>query len=65
MKVWFDADGDFLEARFSDQPGFMRETNNDAMMERVDEQGNILGSSILQVSRLAKQKPLVADLAPA
>ena len=65
VRVWFDAEGDFLEVRFSDQPGFMRETNNDAVMERVDEQGNILGFAILQVSRLAKQKPLVADLAPA
>ena len=38
VKVWFDAEGDFLEVRFSDKPGFMRETNNDAVMERVDEQ---------------------------
>ncbi len=41
----------------------MRETNNDAVMERVDEQGNVLGFSIVQVSRLAKEKPLVAELA--
>ncbi len=64
VKVWFDAEGDFLEVRFSDKPGFMRETNNDAVMERVDEQGNILGFSIMQVSQLAKGKPLVADLVP-
>jgi len=63
VKVWFDAEGDFLEVRFSDNPGFMRETKNDAVMERVDEEGNIVGFSILQVSRLAGQKPLVAELA--
>lgn len=63
VKVWFDAQGDFLEVRFSDKPGFMRETKNDAVMERVDEEGNILGFSIMQVSRLARQKPLVAELA--
>jgi hypothetical protein len=63
VKVWFDAEGDFLEVRFSDKPGFMRETKNDAVMERVDEEGNIVGFSILQVSRLAGQKPLVAELA--
>ncbi len=62
VKVWYDGDGDFLEVLFSDKPGFMRETANDAVMERVDEQGNILGFSILQVSRIAKQKPLVAEL---
>jgi hypothetical protein len=65
VKVWFDAEGDFLEVRFSDKPGFMRETKNDAVMERVDEEGNILGFSIMQVSRLARQKPLVAELTTA
>ncbi len=63
VKVWFDAEGDFLEVRFSDKAGFMRETKNDAVMERVDEEGNLLGFSIMQVSRLAGKKPLVAELA--
>jgi hypothetical protein len=65
IRVWFDAEGDFLEVRFSEKAGFMRETNNDAVMERVDEHGNVLGFSIMQVSRLSKGKPLVADLAAA
>lgn len=65
VKVWFDAEGDYLEVRFSDKAGFMRETKNDAVMERVDEDGNHLGFSIMQVSRLARQKPLVAELAQA
>ena len=64
IKIWFDAEGDFLEVRFSDKAGFMRETNNDAVMERVDDKGNILGFSVMQVSRLAKEKPLEADLIP-
>ncbi|MBI3737087.1 DUF2283 domain-containing protein [Candidatus Sumerlaeota bacterium] len=63
VKVWYDPEGDFLEVMFSDKPGFMRETENDAVMERVDEQGNILGFSSIQVSRFEKNKPLVAQLA--
>jgi len=63
IKVWYDAEGDFLEVLFSDKPGYMRETDNDAVMERVDEEGNILGFSIMEVSRIKKQKPLVAELA--
>lgn len=63
VKIWFDAEGDYLEVLFSDKAGFMRETKNDAVMERVDEEGNLLGFSIMQVSRLAGQKPLVAELA--
>ena len=65
VKVWFDAEGDFLEVRFSDAPGYMKETNNDAVMERVDERGQVIGFSIMQLSRLAGQKPLVAELHPA
>ena len=63
IKVWCDPEGDFLEVLFSDKSGYMRETDNDAVMERVDEQGNILGFSIMEVSRIEKQKPLVAELA--
>ena len=63
IKVWYDPEGDFLEVLFSNKPGYMRETDNDAVMERVDERGNILGFSILRVSRIEKQTPLVAILA--
>ena len=64
IKVWFDAEGDFLEVRFSDAAGYMKETSNDAVMERVDARGQVIGFSIMQVSKLARQKPLEADLMP-
>ncbi|MDX2098892.1 MAG: DUF2283 domain-containing protein [Leptolyngbyaceae cyanobacterium bins.59] len=62
VKIWFDSEADFLEVLFSDAPGYMRETDNDAILERVDNQGNILGFSVLNVSRLSKEKPLLAQL---
>jgi uncharacterized protein YuzE len=62
VKVWFDPEADFLEVTFSEAPGYMRETENDAVMERVNEEGNLLGFSILAVSQLAKSKPLIAEL---
>jgi len=63
VKVWYDKEGDFMEVLFSERPGYMRETDNDAIMERVDEEGNLLGFSVLGVSNLATEKPLVAQLA--
>ena len=63
VKVWFDPEGDFLEVQFRDAPGYMRETTHDAVMERVDEQGNVLGFTILGVSRFRKGQPLEAELA--
>ena len=64
VRIWYDPEGDFLEVLFSDKAGYMRETNNDAVMERIDSEGNILGFTVMEVSRLAKEKPLVADLIP-
>jgi uncharacterized protein YuzE len=65
VKVWFDAEADFLEVRFSDAPGYQKETGNDAVMERVDANGKVIGFSILGVSRFRKSNPLAADLTPA
>jgi ribosomal protein S11 len=65
VKVWFDAEADYLEVRFSDAAGYMKETENDALMERVDAQGRVIGFSVTGVSRFKKDKPLEADLAPA
>ena len=62
VKVWFDSEGDFLEVQFSDAPGFMRPTAYEAVMERVDEHGHVLGFSVLGVSRFKKDHPLEAEL---
>ena len=62
IKVWFDKEGDFLEVMFSDAPGYFEHTANDALMERLDAEGNLLGFSILGVSSYTKEKPLNAIL---
>jgi hypothetical protein len=64
VKVWFDPEGDFLEVLFNDAPWYMRTTAHDALMERVDEQGRVLGFSILGVSRFRKERPFEAELQP-
>ena len=65
VRIWFDAEADFLEVRFSDAPGYEKETQHDAVMERLDAQGRVIGFSVLGVSRFKKDKPLQADLLPA
>ena len=62
LKVWYDPEGDFLEVSFQKKPGYFRETKHDQVMERVDEQGNIIGFSVLKVSSLRKKKPLEVAL---
>ena len=65
VKVWFDAEADYLEVRFSEVAGFMKATKHDAVMERVDAKGHVIGFSITGVSRFKKDKPLEADLVAA
>lgn len=61
VKVWFDPEADFLEVTFEQKPGFFRPTENDQVMEKVDEDGNVLGFSVLRVSSL-KNVPLQVEL---
>jgi uncharacterized protein YuzE len=61
VKMWFDPEADFLEVVFEQKPGYSRPTENDQVMERVDEAGNVIGFSILRVSSL-KNLPLEVAL---
>ena len=54
VKMWFDPEADFLEVTFEQKPGYFRPTENDQVMEKVDEEGNVLGFSVLRVSKLKK-----------
>jgi hypothetical protein len=63
VKLWFDAESDYLEVSFSDAPGYMRETKTDSVMQRVDEHGRVIGFSVLGVSKFQKDHPLEAELA--
>ena len=65
VKVWYDAEGDFMEVAVSDEPGSMRETTNDAVMERANKDGQAIGFSIIGVGKLSKEKSLVAELVDA
>ncbi len=62
IKVWYDNKGDYLEVIFERKKGYFRETENDAVMEKIDEEGNVIGFSILKVSALKNQRPLSVTL---
>jgi uncharacterized protein YuzE len=62
IKIWYDREGDYLEVIFERKAGYFRETGNDAVMEKVDEEGNILGFSILNVSALKEREPISVSL---
>jgi hypothetical protein len=62
VTIWYDHEGDYLEVLFARKAGYFRETTNDAVMEKVDAEGNLLGFSILKVSALKGEPPLSISL---
>ena len=52
VKVWWDAQSDFLSVTFDGKDGFMVETTDDRIMAKVDEDGNITGLHILGLSAI-------------
>ncbi|WP_099239312.1 DUF2283 domain-containing protein [Synechococcus sp. BDU 130192] len=61
IKIHFDPEADFLEVIFSDKAGYMTETDNKNIMERVDQEGNVIGFSVMNVCQLSQQQPLIAQ----
>ena len=62
VKIWYDKEADYLEVLFDRKAGYFRETENDAVMEKVDTDGNVVGFSIMRISSLSKQSPLSFSL---
>lgn len=61
LKIWYDREGDFLEVMFEQRAGTFRETANPHVMEKVDENGNVIGFSVMRVSAL-QDSPLEVAL---
>jgi hypothetical protein len=39
VTIWYDREGDYLEVLFKEKEGHFRATDNDAIMENVDQDG--------------------------
>ena len=61
VKLWYDPEGDYLEVLFERKAGYFRETSSTHVMEKVDDDGHVLGFSVLRVSAL-KRRPLAVAL---
>jgi hypothetical protein len=65
---WFDFCPGNITGRTTDRtklgsiPKVLLRKTGDSVMERVDGRGRVLGFSIMQVSRLSKQRPIEAEL---
>lgn len=62
VTVWYDREADYLEVLFEEKEGYFRETDNDAVMEKVDQNGHVIGFSILNVSQNPSASPVSVTL---
>ena len=62
VTLWYDREGDYLEVLFKKKEGHFRATGNDAIMEKMDQEGQVIGFSILNVSQAKNQAPLSLTL---
>ena len=60
VTISYDKEGDYRDVIFERRAGYFRETESDAVMEKVDEEENLIGFCIRRVSAL-KEKPLSAS----
>ncbi len=47
VTIWYDLEGDYLEIIFERKAGYFKETDHEAIMQKVDSAGNVLGFSVL------------------
>jgi uncharacterized protein YuzE len=62
VSIWYDPEADYLEVTFDKKSGYFRETPNDAVMQKVDDGGNVIGFSVLGVSTFRREEPLALSL---
>jgi len=58
INLYYDKEGDFLEIIFEEKDGHFVETDNYDVMEKIDENGKIIGISIMNVSTLKNKENL-------
>ncbi|MDX1942874.1 MAG: hypothetical protein SFU99_20085 [Saprospiraceae bacterium] len=62
VTIYYDKEADYLEVIFEKTVGYFRETENDAVMEKVSNDNRLIGFSIINVSDLASDHPLNVQL---
>ena len=60
--IWYDREGDYLEVLFVREEGYFRETEDDAVMEKVNAEGQVIGFSVLMVSAMEGGPPVSVTL---
>ena len=63
VSVWYDDEGDMLEALWAFREGYFTPTDDDRILKRLDDDGEVIGFLIHEVSTLKQSSPVEFELA--
>ena len=63
VSVWYDDEGDMLEVLWAFREGYFTPTDDDRVLKRLDDDGEVIGFLIHEMSTLKQPSPLEFELA--
>ena len=64
VSVWYDAEGDMLEVLWAFREGYFTPTQDERILKRLDDDGQVIGFLIHEMSTLKQSDPIEFDLTP-
>lgn len=64
VSVWYDDEGDMLEVLWAFREGYFTPTDDDRILKRLDDDGEVIGFLIHEMSTLKQPNPVEFELAP-
>ncbi len=64
VSVWYDEEGDMLEVLWAFREGYFTPTDDERIHKRLDDDGEVIGFVIHEMSTLKQPSPVEFELAP-
>ena len=62
VSVWYDPEGDMLEVLWAFREGYFTPTDDDRILKRLDDDGEVIGFLIHEMSALTEPSPVEFEL---
>ena len=62
VSVWYDDEGDMLEVMWAFREGYFTPTDDERILKRLDDDGEVIGFLIHEVSTLKEPNPVEFEL---
>ena len=64
VSVWYDDEGDMLEVLWAFKEGYFTPTDDERILKRLDDDGEVIGFLIHEMSTLKQPSPIEFELSP-